>query len=35
MKNPFLIYNADISSKEIIHFMKSEEGCRFKNQIAK
>lgn len=26
MRNPFCIYNAEISSKEIIQFMKTEEG---------
>lgn len=26
MKNPFCIYNAEISSKEIIQFMKTEAG---------
>ena len=35
MKNPFFIYNAEISSKEIIDFMKSEEGGRFKAEIIK
>lgn len=26
MKNPFCIYNAEVSSKEIIQFMKTEAG---------
>lgn len=26
MKNPFCITNAEISSKEVIEFMKTEEG---------
>jgi len=26
MKNPFCIYNAEISSKDLIQFMKTEEG---------
>jgi len=27
MRNPFCIYNAEIGSKEVIEFMKTEEGA--------
>jgi hypothetical protein len=33
MKNPFFIYNADITSKEIIDYMKTPEGLRFKAEV--
>jgi hypothetical protein len=33
MKNPFFIYNAEITSKEIIDYMKTPEGLRFKVEV--
>jgi len=35
MKNPFCIYNAEISSKEIIQFMKTEAGQNTLNELIK
>jgi hypothetical protein len=35
MRNPFNIYNAEISSKQVIDFMKTEEGSKFKAEVAK
>jgi hypothetical protein len=33
MKNPFFIYNAEITSKEIIDYMKTPEGLHFKAEV--
>ena len=35
MRNPFNIYSAEISSKEVIDFMKTQEGAAFKAEVAK
>lgn len=35
MRNPFNVYNAEISSKEVIDFMKSDQGERFKEETTK
>lgn len=35
MRNPFALYNAEIPSKQIIDFMKSEEGQRLRTDITK
>jgi len=33
MKNTFIIENAEISSKEIIQFMKTKDGTNFKGEL--
>jgi hypothetical protein len=35
MRNPFCIYNAEISSKEVISFMKTEEGSATLSKLKK
>jgi hypothetical protein len=35
MRNPFNIYNAEISSKEVIDFMKTEDGTNLKAEMSR
>jgi hypothetical protein len=35
IRNPFNVYNAEISSKEVTDFMKTEEGGKFKAEVVR